>query len=118
MISSTGWEGGSLVMGLSPGECNRCAGPGSCEGAGPGALACAGLALGDDVIGPGESCATTGSAKKRAAARKASGWGLIVLMALENFKAILQTLFLLIQYRILAGQKGLHRGNLSWRKRV
>jgi hypothetical protein len=46
------------------------------------------------------------------APRRINGFRHIVLMALENFKAVLHTLFLLIQYRILAGQQGLHGGML------
>jgi hypothetical protein len=61
------------------------------------------------VIGPGISCAAAGSARKRAAApRTINGFRHIVLMALENFKAILHSQSLLIQYRILAGRQGLH----------
>jgi hypothetical protein len=67
------------------------------------------LALGAVVIGPGKSCAAAGSARKRAEApRRINGFRHIVLMALEIFKAILHTLLLLIQYRILTGQQGLH----------
>src|SRR5208337_443440 len=109
MISATGCEGGSVVMGLSPGECSRSGGPGSCAGSELGGLAGAGLALGCVGIGPGISCAAAGSARKRAAApRRINGFRHIVLMALESFKAILHTLLLLLQYRILTGPHGLH----------
>ena len=108
MISATGWDGGSLVIGLSPGECSRWGGSGSWVGSEVGWPAGADLALGGVVIGPGISCAAAGSARKRATApRRKIGFRHIVLMALESFKAVLHTLFLLILYRILAEQQGL-----------
>src|SRR5208283_583384 len=93
MISATGWDGGSLVMGLSPGECSRWGGGGSCAGSELGGLAGAGLGLGAVVIGPGISCAAAASARNRAAAPR----------RINGFRQIL-----LIQYRILAGRQGLH----------
>src|SRR5271157_870746 len=91
MISSTGCDGASLVMGLSPGEWSRCAGPGSCEGAELGALACADFALAGDAIGPGKSCAMAGSERIRAAPNSERSFACNTLLALGNLTSISST---------------------------